>query len=668
MRMTGFQVTNFRSILDSGWVNVDDISVIVGKNESGKTSLLKALAKFHPHDESGYNIDKEWPRGFRKDKGVGQVVTKVRFALSAEDIKLIEAIGESVRGVTAVLVSRTYKGNYTYAFEPLESAPSNSYEPGLISDLISSGLLQPTAPVSEAFLTKYMPAVSSLAELARKAAQPQLLQARLDQLRKELSSFVANPAPESANEPAHIAALVEILDQAKELIKTSAARKVIDILHPRLPTFIYMDDHKAFAGSAILDEVQKRKSAGLLTPEDETFILIMGLAGLDLDREVENGNKPDKEQRVLDMNDASQTLTGLIANRWSQKKYEVMFQADGQHLITFVKDVGSVGLVPLEDRSKGFQWFFSFDLTFMHETKGRFTNAILLLDEPGLHLHPGAQNDLLKRMKEYAKTNQLIYTTHLPFMIDFTRFDNIHVAEDLGAVQGTRIHQDWAAADKDARFTLQAALGLSWSQSLFVGQYNLVVEGVTDFWFLSCLSELLRLAGRSGLDEDLVVTPAGGASKVAYIGTILRGQNLNVCVLLDSDAEGESAQKQLVHQWLLEDRQVLMLGTVLGDAQLATLEDLFDRNYYVALAEQAYREELKGQSLAPAVDSRGLVVEAVEAALKSFGIPKFNKGRVAKLIMHDLGHGSIDKLGTDTADRAGKVISAINDIVASWKK
>jgi hypothetical protein len=119
----------------------------------------------------------------------------------------------------------------------------------------------------------------------------------------------------------------------------------------------------------------------------------------------------------------------------------------------------------------------------MYETDGSFSGAIILLDEPGLHLHAAAQRDLLERMKSYAKGNQLVYTTHLPFMIDFKRLDNICVAEEIPK-EGTKIHTNWATADKDARFTLQAALGLSWSQSLFVGNYNLVVEGVDDFWFL----------------------------------------------------------------------------------------------------------------------------------------------------------------------------------------
>jgi predicted ATP-dependent endonuclease of OLD family len=367
------------------------------------------------------------------------------------------------------------------------------------------------------------------------------------------------------------------------------------------------------------------------------------------------------------MNDASVTLTNEIAHRWSQKKYEVEFHADGQHFITFVKDADSKVLVPLEERSKGFQWFFSFDMMFMYETKGEFKNAVILLDEPGLHLHAAAQADLLKRMKAYAQNNQLIYTTHLPFMIDFARLDNIHVAEDV-AKQGTKVHKNWATADKDARFTLQAALGLSWSQSLFVGQYNLVVEGVTDFWFLTTISNMLKEAGRIGLDEQLVVTPVGGASKAAYVGTILHGQKLNVAVLLDSDPEGKSAYEQLVHQWIMEEKHVLRLGDLLGTKDQRTLEDLFDETYYVGHVTAAYATELSAQPLAISPDRVRPIIDRVEQALKGKGVDKFNKGRVGKRIMADLAKKSLSDLPKDTIENFEKVIAAVNAVVAGWRK
>jgi hypothetical protein len=108
-----------------------------------------------------------------------------------------------------------------------------------------------------------------------------------------------------------------------------------------------MDDYRIFSGAAQLDEILNRKNRDAITKEDETVMLIMEMAGLDIEEEVEKGNAEDKEQRMHDMSDPSHTLTNIIADRWSQKKYEVMFQADGQHFITWVKDVGQRGLVAL---------------------------------------------------------------------------------------------------------------------------------------------------------------------------------------------------------------------------------------------------------------------------------------------------------------------------------
>ncbi len=270
----------------------------------------------------------------------------------------------------------------------------------------------------------------------------------------------------------------------------------------------------------------------------------------------------------------------------------------------------------------------------------------------------------LERMKAYARENQLIYTTHLPFMIDMNRLDNIWVAEER-APNGTVIHNDWATADKDARFTLQAALGLSWAQSLFVGQRNLVVEGVTDFWFLTTMSTLLKEAGETGLPEDLVVTPAGGASKVAYIATLLAGQKLKVAALFDSDAEGLAARKQLVHNWLLKEGDVLLLADVLGVSTECALEDLFDEAYYLSHVAAAYKKELDGKTVKLQPKASGSIVGRLDAYFDSKTIP-FNKGRVAKLIMQDLAGKSLKDLEPATVNSFRKAIAAINAVNPKW--
>lgn len=660
MKLTKFRIENYRSIQDSGWVELDDIAVIVGKNESGKTSLLKALWKLNPFHDVGYEIDREFPAGRRKEKSGDKVVVTAHFALSSEETDILATLHESAKGITEVAVQRNYDGGYIYNFLP--SSPAVDHDVKWVVSVIRESLSEIDSPCSDHFKQQYRQALDRYIAEVEAGEGSKTAVAKAANFKSQLPSFV-----QQAYDHQRAQEQQQRIDEAVKEIQATPWRRVVDGLQKRLPVFVYMDDYRIFSGAAQLDEVLTRKQRNQTKSEDETIMLIMETAGLNLEDEVKKGNEENRRQRMMDMNDASDTLTRQMANRWSQKVYEVMFQADGQHFETFVRDEGQTALVPLEDRSKGFQWFFSFDMTFMYETKGSFANAVILLDEPGLHLHAAAQRDLLKRMSAYAEKNQLIYSTHLPFMIDFTHLDNIFVCEDKGA-EGTKVHKDWATADKDARFTLQAALGLSWSQSLFVGQFNLVVEGVTDYWFLTTISTLLKDAGGMGLDEHLVVTPAGGASKVAYVGTILHGQQLNVAVLLDSDKEGDDAFKQLVHSWILKDKLVLRVGQILGGSGNRALEDLFDEYYYLAQTQSAYTKELAGKRLTLATRPALSVVERVEEAMKLIGIPDFNKGRVAKRIMEDLARKKISDLPSATVENFKKVIAATNALIVGWRK
>lgn len=660
VKLRRFKVTNYRSIEDSGWIELEDIAVIVGKNEAGKTSLLKALWKFNPFDKHPYNLDQEWPKGRRKERSDDKIVIETEFEFSDDERASLAAIHESAAAVTGARITRDYKGNYFYTFLPEQ--PDQKRDVEWVVSVLEEHFGTVPEGASAHFREQCDAAFKDFVDATRANNGTDYAIAQAAAFKSQIAQH-----PQHGQDNRIIQTINKQVDAAVEKLKTDTpVRRAIDAAHEWLPTFIYMDDYRIFTGEAQLDEVQQRFVNKRQTDADYTIKLIMEQAGLDLEEEVKKGNNEDRQQRILDMNDASVTLTNEIEDRWSQKKYEIRFQADGQHFVTFVKDANSKALVPLEERSKGFQWFFSFDMLFMCETAGKFKNAVILLDEPGLHLHASAQRDLLDRMRAYAAGNQLIYTTHLPFMIDFTRLDNIYVCEERVG-EGVKVHQNWATADKDARFTLQAAMGLSWSQSLFVGQYNLVVEGVTDFWYLTAVSEMLRNAGEDGLDEQLVVTPAGGASKVAYVGTLLRGQELRVAVLLDSDPEGKSAYEQLVHSWVMDDKHVLMLGPILGVKGSRCIEDLFDEDFYVKHVRESYKCELAGKTLIlPAPDDR-TIVQRVEHALHGVGVEKFNKGRPAKIIMKNLAIADLNTLPKETIERFRKVIASINSIVRTWR-
>src|SRR6266508_2378568 len=57
-----YRVRNFRNIDDSDWIKLERVTAFVGRNESGKTTLLKALHKFNPATPEPYNPQREFPR------------------------------------------------------------------------------------------------------------------------------------------------------------------------------------------------------------------------------------------------------------------------------------------------------------------------------------------------------------------------------------------------------------------------------------------------------------------------------------------------------------------------------------------------------------------------------------------------------------------------------
>jgi hypothetical protein len=61
MRISKFRITNYRNIIDSGWIVATDVTAIVGQNEAGKSNLFEALYCLHSYVETRYNPDEDWP-------------------------------------------------------------------------------------------------------------------------------------------------------------------------------------------------------------------------------------------------------------------------------------------------------------------------------------------------------------------------------------------------------------------------------------------------------------------------------------------------------------------------------------------------------------------------------------------------------------------------------
>ncbi len=658
VKLKAFKVRMYRPILDSGWVDLDDITVIVGKNESGKTALLKALHKFKPFNPEPYTLNREWPRGHRQERSPNEVVVETRFEFEDHEEEIIsDLIGQKRTGVE---IARLYSGDYEYKLLPDDNIFPSIDQSQLLSVL--DGLVSEEGASLE--IDETLTEIRDESIELLKSHEFTVFEEKIAEYNQAIGSAVQDGNEQDRIDAARAEKTFDVLLEFAEIMEVRG--KIEKSISDWIPTFIYMDDHKPFSGNAHLEQIKQRKEGQQTTDEDKTFLMILEMAGLDFEKELDRASAEDKEQRMLDMNDASSTLTNLLADHWTQRKYRVRFEADGYQIIAFVSDNVQTALVPLDERSTGFQWFFSFDTTFLYETQGTFKNAIILLDEPGLHLHAAAQRDLLMRLKEYAKDNQLIYTTHMPFMIDMERLDNIRVCVEDGR-QGTLVSEDLYTADEHARFPLQAALGLSISQSLFVGSYNLVVEGVTDFWLLSTMATILRSEGMATLDENIIITPSGGATKAAYVTTMLVGQKLNVVVLFDSDNEGEMAANELIRKWIIKDKHILYVGKVLKNDEKASIEDMFTDAFYLRFVNDAYTEELKDSPITrDEIALEGQLVERIEKAFVARGMPlnsmgkAFNKGRVAKHMLSGLPKIHLERIPKTVVTNFSRLFQEIN--------
>ena len=302
-------------------------------------------------------------------------------------------------------------------------------------------------------------------------------------------------------------------------------------------------------------------------------------------------------------------------------------------------------------RSSGFQWFFSFLAAFSEFEEKE--SPIVLLDEPALTLHGKAQGDFLRFINErLALLSPVIYTTHSPFMVEADRLQRVRIVEDNGPPSGATCSDDVLASDPDSLFPLQAALGYDIAQTLFVGPHNLIVEGTSDYIYLTLMSTACRASGRKSLDDRWRVLPAGGATNIPTFVSLI-GPHLDVTVLVDSDTRGMQRVMSMIERKLLADHRLINVSLAISSSQ-ADIEDLFSEGDYLKLYNKTYGTSIKVSDL-PNGDR---IVKRLEAHRRD----PFVHGEVAETLLrhhHEMAF-------TDTSlNRFEILMEAINNTIDS---
>jgi hypothetical protein len=170
--------------------------------------------------------------------------------------------------------------------------------------------------------------------------------------------------------------------------------------------------------------------------------------------------------------EASRIITEQIRKVWSQEPtVEVKLAVNGKVLYIDISDSTTVLDTP-ESRSLGFRWYLSFYINFLAQTSEASANEyIFLIDEPGIHLHPAGQKDLVKVLENLAQKHQIIYTTHSPFMINREFPERVRLVTK--SKEGTHIDSE---AYRQNWKPLRKSIGLVIGDLFFFSEDSLILE------------------------------------------------------------------------------------------------------------------------------------------------------------------------------------------------
>ena len=603
MRLTHVRVQNYRCVRDTGWFEVEQAkTILVGPNEAGKTAVLEALQQINrPTGGRGFDPLRDYPRKLynadiqsQKRDSSEIPVASARFALEPDDLAgLPDGIA-----ATRYCCTRYLDNSFTHA---IKGGP----EVVVFSEEIRKDLVRLAAHIDSRAAEKHeeveSPPSAELDDIIRvwQVGTTRIDGDRAAELLRWLDAAIEFIDENDATQDQRHTRLLGYTRIPEE--RDAALTK----LNSRLPVFVYFNNYFRVRPNLHLRRFADRVEQDLLDDDryDYGNLCLLKLLSFDA-RELANlGDAPDPgddqkafdryrsqlDERSIKLNAASVRLTGEIRSIWNPDRTRaeadtVLIQADGQYLKVVVEDELGVQ-IEIDQRSAGFQWLVSFFVVFFAEAEDAHANAILLLDEPGLSLHGLKQREFRQTISRLAKGNQTIYTTHSPFLVGPEELDLVRVVEMTDRDEGTKVHTSVTASDPAALLPLQEALGYDLAQSLFAQQRNLVLEGLTDFWYLDATAEMLRDDNLADLNNKIALLPANTAGKVVYFATILHANKLKVAALLDSDNAGEQAAKQetLIHT--LGNRNILRTGDVCpGAITKPEIEDLL-RNTLVAMAQ-----------------------------------------------------------------------------------
>jgi predicted ATP-dependent endonuclease of OLD family len=657
MKLRRVRIENHRSIVDSGTVDIEDgVTVLIGKNEQGKSNFLRAIRAFNADQRFSPNDLPNHLRPALEDRAPADIpIVTLWFALELEERKKLAGVVRDIDSVTELKSIKDYGNNYHFsvvkidgAEEPLKySGPDVSAPIGQIKKIVED--LRAKLHAHALRLPTFAANDDKIDQLTSGLLDANLADAgEVDNLIKTFTTSIKVLTGPDQPILDDITAATTELEGPREAIKIQYQADQSRPLRQSLPHFIL---HSTKADH-IPNEVNV---ADFVKDPDGTSKGMSNLcraAGLTVQKIRELAATSDTAQREAYEDHYKGTISGGLNEFWRQAAYNVHFRIEKERLSVSISDGTYTQRIPPSDRSEGFQWYLSFYATLLNDV-GVSNQTLLLLDNPGLELHLDGQRDIKRFLEEkVALDSQVVYVTHSPAMIEPFNLKQVRTVDLQANQKGTVVRNFVVKTDGDIDLLepVRAAIGMSLVSSLVLNEWNILVEGAAD----KPIVEGMFVSHYNELQAKIVINGSLSESKDAFLAQFYNRTGLPYAVLLDADSGGRDLFNELTRLGIPQDR-IIKLEAIFTDRNTDfSLEDILSSEFY----HQAVLEAYPSKPVERPTKANKKCTTLYEEAFKQVHGIGFNKRRAGDAVKKLLGEKREDE---ETRNALGILSTAIID-------
>ena len=575
---------NLRSIIINGYKSVrdttieldHDCTILVGKNESGKSSILQAAAllpsgtflqqDIHFKNEVDGKPDNENSVVFVFDFSDDEIEELIRDRLSkifSPGLSDEIVVFDTIENLSLLEYAKKYQRSANFTFKPGAQAETRWYY---------SSAPEGSKLNSENYVTLSKSQAASLVSLDEDMIDGETIVIDIS----NISSDATLPDP-------NVFSLEDLERKLGVLYMEFVRSNSIEAILWSYENSTFMDD--SIDIDAFITDPTK-------FPAFRNLFLIAGKVdpAKTAEKQIKSGTRNVKNSTLSLL---SKSVTNYLNKTWKEyDNVKITVEYDQKKLSLLVSDKKEdSNMYTPSQRSYGFKKFILFLLHIAAAIdNNEASNKLLLIDEPEIGLHPTATEHFRDKLIELSNRNgiKIIYSTHSEHAIDPKQIERHYVVTKEN--EETSVNRAGHSSYYEEQVLL-SAIGSSTFRK--IQQNNLIFEGWTDhFVFMLAINTKRNLPKVSEIRKfysSFGKAFVGGARDVKNFVPIIQLANRNCFILSDSDNPSKEAKK------LFEAKKLYGNWTTYADAltdpSFQTLEDFLEQKFWKSKSTDFLKEK-----------------------------------------------------------------------------